>query len=190
MSVGLLASGLNIPVLSQRRSVEAVCPTSLAARLIVKNSSFFDIVYLRLYSVVAQWDTPSAYPIKEIQPCIRLGHLSSVAICAKLKPMHDIEDSKEYDASDVEQIQKRKTKQGRKAKADLAVLTSLMSSDDGRDWLRRKLIEAGVFTSIYDENPIRMAFREGERNFGLRLWAELQRTPKELLLKFLTEDTE
>jgi len=105
--------------------------------------------------------------------------------------MHDVDDSnREYDASDAEQVQKRKTKQGRKNKADLAVLTGLMASPDGRDWLRRKLSDANVFGSVFDENPVRMAFREGERNFGLRLWAELQKAPKDLLLKFLTEETE
>ncbi len=75
-----------------------------------------------------------------------------------------------FDASDKDQIDKRKREAGRRRKADRDVLHGLMKTPQGRAWLHAKIAECHVFeASVNVENPNQMFFREGERNVGAKL---------------------
>lgn len=50
----------------------------------------------------------------------------------------------------------------------------LMGNERGRHIVWTLLDKAGVFKSTFDPNALWMAFREGNRNLGLALWAEIQ----------------
>lgn len=56
---------------------------------------------------------------------------------------------------------------------ELNDLKWLMGIKRGRRVVRRLLTEAGVYRSSYSESALQMAFKEGQRNGGLRLMAQV-----------------
>lgn len=52
-------------------------------------------------------------------------------------------------------------------------LKRMMNTRDFRDWVWAVLSEAQVFHSVFDRDPLVMAFREGKRNRGLQLMNEI-----------------
>ena len=65
---------------------------------------------------------------------------------------------------------RRKEKESRLAdRARGEVMTNLMSSVQGRNYVWDKLAESHVFTTSFSPDALAMAFAEGERNSGLRL---------------------
>lgn len=87
-----------------------------------------------------------------------------------------------YDASDPEQVQKRRTKAGRRKAEDKKVIKKLLETREGRAWYWELLARAGVFTTSMpsDANAIKMAFAEGRREFGLFLITQVP--PDKLIL--------
>lgn len=77
-----------------------------------------------------------------------------------------------FDASDADAIAKRKTKKGREADEDKRVIEALMEHAEGRGFIWRILSACHIFVPSFDaNNPHVTAYREGERNVGLRLLA-------------------
>ncbi len=60
-----------------------------------------------------------------------------------------------------------------KAEQEQADFVWLMGSKRGRRIVWRWLARAGVFRSSFDPDPALMAFREGEKNEGLRVLAQV-----------------
>ena len=56
---------------------------------------------------------------------------------------------------------------------DVDDLKWLMSSKRGRRIVNRLLKNAGVFRSSFHTNALQMSFNEGNRNFGLKLLADV-----------------
>lgn len=52
-------------------------------------------------------------------------------------------------------------------------LVAAMATADGRLMFWRLLARCGVFRSVFDGNPLQMAFNEGGRNRGLELYGDL-----------------
>ena len=72
-------------------------------------------------------------------------------------------------------VGRRATKAERaQAAKDLAV-ANLMATVGGRAWIGEKLTQAHVHASSFDPNPLVMAFREGERNLGNAMLADIVR---------------
>jgi hypothetical protein len=61
----------------------------------------------------------------------------------------------------------------RERELEVEDLKWLMGHRQGRRIVWRKLQQCGVFQSSFSVNPIEMAFREGVRNAGLRLIADI-----------------
>ena len=94
-----------------------------------------------------------------------------------------------YDASDPKAIARAKSAAGRRKKADEDVVKAIMKTANGRSWLFRILEACHIFQpSIVIGQPDATAFREGERNVGLRLLQIVQRMT-ELYLVMIKENT-
>lgn len=57
---------------------------------------------------------------------------------------------------------------------EVAELTSIMSTEGGRNVIRRHLNSTGVFTSTWNDDSHKHAYNAGKRQAGLTLVAELQ----------------
>lgn len=64
----------------------------------------------------------------------------------------------------------------------------LITDARGRRFLRRHLGSLGVFRSSYTGEALSTAFREGERNAGLRLFHQALRIAPAEVAKLLTEE--
>lgn len=53
------------------------------------------------------------------------------------------------------------------------VVKRTMATYEGREWVWTQLETAHVFRTVFHENPIIMAFTEGQRNSGLQLLADV-----------------
>lgn len=92
-----------------------------------------------------------------------------------------------FDASDKVQVESRQRKAKRRTKQDDFVLKQLLSTPDGRAWTFRLLSEAHIFQPSYTAEPFSTAFKEGERNVGLKLLSDIIRTCPEAFTQMLTE---
>lgn len=97
----------------------------------------------------------------------------------------------DYDPTDL-QAQRRATEEREKlARESQRILSDdvnrLMSSKSGRRFVLHLLAEAGTFTSCFDVNALTMAFKNGERNMGLRLQALIQASCPERYFEMLQE---
>lgn len=95
---------------------------------------------------------------------------------------------KEFDASDEKQVQDRKSQLGRQAAADAQVIVNLVSTEPGRSWLFRLLESCHTFSLSFDPDSDRVsAFREGERNVGNRILADLVKASPETYVLMMKE---
>jgi hypothetical protein len=69
------------------------------------------------------------------------------------------------------------------AQQDGVTLANLVKTQAGRTFVWNKLTNSHVFTSIINDNPIRMAFNEGRRDAGLELLGQIMKNcPDEFIL--------
>lgn len=80
-----------------------------------------------------------------------------------------------YNASDPEQVSKRKRDKGRKKKSEESVVKTLLSTKDGRAWMLSLLEFCHIFTPSYTGEMFSTSFNEGQRNVGLRLLIDVTR---------------
>ena len=69
----------------------------------------------------------------------------------------------------------------------ISSLSKFLETRGGRRWMLGILDLAHTFETSFHENPHYMAFREGERNIGLRIIADLQDVSADMLSKVLKE---
>ena|SRR5690348_16905418 len=92
-----------------------------------------------------------------------------------------------FDANDPEQVRKRQSKANRREKANRDVLANLLSTPDGRAWVWGWLESTHVFAVSFDPDPYVSAFREGERNVGLRLISQVTTVAPEAYIQMMRE---
>lgn len=79
-----------------------------------------------------------------------------------------------YDTASPEAVNKARTKAGRAERARLDFVSGVMSLKEGRAWVNEMLTASHIFTpSFVQGDPHATSFREGERNFGLRMLADV-----------------
>lgn len=88
--------------------------------------------------------------------------------------------SEAFNAADETQVNNRKRSARRRDKAKTEALHRFLTDPAGRAWMWDLLSVCGNFQTSFDDNPSRMAFKEGSRNIGLRLLSEI--SPDALLL--------
>lgn len=94
-----------------------------------------------------------------------------------------------HDASNKEQVDKRKRDAGRRRKQAEEVIKQLMSTPGGRAWFWEQLTLANIFsTTFVSGDPMASAFQEGQRNFGLRLLAQITKVAPDAYLLAMKEN--
>lgn len=92
-----------------------------------------------------------------------------------------------HDISDTTAVAERDKALQLRAAQDRRVVMELLSTTIGRNWMWTLLEQCHMLSTSFSEEPTVMAFREGERNIGLRLWSQIQQDAPDLLLKMLAE---
>jgi hypothetical protein len=88
-----------------------------------------------------------------------------------------------FNASDPAQVAAKRRSAGRKRKASEGVVYTIMSTQAGREWMRSILDSCHCFSTSFTGEALTMAFKEGERNIGLMLTAQIMKvSPDEFIL--------
>jgi hypothetical protein len=69
----------------------------------------------------------------------------------------------------------------------LALLAKFLGDPEGRRYFYDLLASAHAFSTSFATNALSMAFREGERNFGIRLLADIVEASPDAYLLMLKE---
>jgi hypothetical protein len=94
-----------------------------------------------------------------------------------------------FDASDEAQVNRRKRDAGRRKKEAGDVLVNLLAKPAGRAWLWGLMAATHMFeTSFVQNDPTASAFREGERNIGLRILGEVMRIAPDSFVLMMKEN--
>jgi hypothetical protein len=100
----------------------------------------------------------------------------------------------DYDPTDLrgQQVNREEDATRRRLAAEVEALDVkwLMDSKRGRRILWRLLEQAGVFRLSFDTNAMKMAFNEGNRNYGNRTLDLIHRTCPELYTVMVKESNE
>jgi hypothetical protein len=93
-------------------------------------------------------------------------------------------DYSPYSLAEQEEAEQRKSELAKlRRDVEKADLLFVMDNERGRRFIWRILESAGVFRSSFDESAALMAFREGSRNIGLSLLAQITDTcPAQFLI--------
>jgi hypothetical protein len=74
-----------------------------------------------------------------------------------------------------------------KVASDDAVIQSIMGNFAGRSWMREQLEACHIFSSSFTGDSLSTAFREGERNIGLRLLAGIMSACPQAYIEMMGE---
>ena|ERR1700741_4889044 len=96
---------------------------------------------------------------------------------------------KPYDAGNVKDVQERKKDARGGDATNRDILRGIMSNAEGRRWVYYFLFDCHMFHSSFDIDASITAFREGERNVGLTMQANLMRACPDLYLKMIEEQS-
>lgn len=88
-------------------------------------------------------------------------------------------------SSDPKQIRERTARVKDRDKQDAEDLRTVLSSPQGRRFIRGLLAECGEHRTSFHTNAIQMSFNEGQRNVGLKLKARIIQCAPETLLDVL-----
>lgn len=69
-------------------------------------------------------------------------------------------------------------------------LANMLRSPEGKIVIRKLLADAGVARSVFNADPAVMAFQEGQRNLGLRLFADIARVSPTALPALLLPESD
>lgn len=96
-------------------------------------------------------------------------------------------DQKEaFDAGDPESVEKRKRKAAEVERRRIAGLKMIVENENARTWLWDLLSSCGIFRSSFTGNS-ETFFREGARNVGLKIQAELAKNFPDALVTMMRE---
>jgi len=90
-------------------------------------------------------------------------------------------------AADAKQVKSAGIKSRLQKKEQLADMRALLEMPQARRFFWRFLSRCGLFSSSYDPNPNTVYFKEGARNIGLELMAEINRANPTVLVEMMTQ---
>jgi hypothetical protein len=91
--------------------------------------------------------------------------------------------------ADKSQVKQAEYKQKRMRDIELDDVRHVLSTPNGRRYMWRYLAECGVFQTSFDGSS-RTYFREGERNIGLKILADINEAQPEAYVTMLKEAQE
>lgn len=94
-----------------------------------------------------------------------------------------------YNSADPKQVKRRRVAARKAAKDDTAVMKAILDSALGRGWIWRFLEQCHIFETSFSTDALTTAFREGERNQGLRVLSEVLRADPAAYLAMTKENT-
>ncbi len=94
-----------------------------------------------------------------------------------------------YNAGDANQVAKAQGKAKIREHLRKTGLRKIMNDPEGRAWMWGTLEACGVFRLSFSTDIATMAFREGNRDIGNRVIAEIYALSPELYLKMAMENT-
>lgn len=92
-------------------------------------------------------------------------------------------------ATNERQIKASKEQAAKDRKSEREVMVSLMSTVSGRRWVWLRLSEAQLFTEESSLDAGYLAYRQGQRNAGLRLLNAVTLTTPEMYLRMTQENS-
>ena len=92
-----------------------------------------------------------------------------------------------FNASDPVQVATKRRAAGRKRKASESVVYTIMSTQAGREWMHSLLESCHCFNTSFTGEALTMAFKEGERNIGLMITAQVMKSSPEEFVLMLKE---
>lgn len=93
-----------------------------------------------------------------------------------------------YNADDPKQVKAAKKKAEFNEALKYDVIKAVMSTVPGRQWIYEQLVSAHIFSTTFIQgSPDGSAFAEGERNYGLRLLADVQAAAPDLYMQMVNE---
>lgn len=96
-----------------------------------------------------------------------------------------------YDSSDPAQVNKARKEAARRLRSHLEVVRTIMSTKQGRAWMYDKLSEAHIWTpSFAPGDQFVTAYKEGERNAGLKLLGDIQAAAPDQYIAMVNESSE
>ncbi len=98
--------------------------------------------------------------------------------------------NEQYDASNVEHIDKRKRRAKFTESQRLTAVRGIMSVPEGRRWMWEVLEMCHVHHTSFTTNGLTTAFKEGERNVGLRIEADIMTAAPESYMQMVKEAKE
>lgn len=112
-------------------------------------------------------------------------------VYADLVDKLDDEETEGFNAADPKQVNAAKRVAGGSEASDREVMKQLTDYRPGRAFLWRLFEKCHMFqTSFMAESPLTTAFREGERNIGLRLFEQLGQANPTAYTQMLREHRE
>lgn len=78
-----------------------------------------------------------------------------------------------FDAAEPDAVRKRNRQVGIDKASRDAALVAMMGHTETRAWIWELLTTCSIFHTVFAENALTMAFREGSRNVGLKVFAEI-----------------
>lgn len=97
-------------------------------------------------------------------------------------------DDKPYDAGDAEQVNEARKTSGRKTKAKHEIVRKMMQDPSGRAFFFEELSACHIFSPSFAPDTHVMAFKEGERNRGLKLLSDIMASSSDLYLTMMSEN--
>lgn len=76
----------------------------------------------------------------------------------------------------------------KKVSTDVLVICNIMRTEDGREYMWKKLQYSNVFESIFNEDPIQHAYMAGKREFGVQLNRELRQAAPDDYVRMIKEN--
>jgi hypothetical protein len=92
-----------------------------------------------------------------------------------------------FNASDPAQVATKRRSAGKKRKARESVVYTIMSTQQGREWFHDLLSSCHCFSTSFTGESLSMAFKEGERNIGLILTAQIMKASPDEFVTMLKE---
>ena len=94
----------------------------------------------------------------------------------------------QYDTSDREQVNKARKRSARTRADRLKFVEAGMTMPEGRAWFYDFLMRCHIFSTPFDDDPYRHAYRAGEANIGLQLLSDVQEVSAQNYVKMIAEN--
>ncbi len=98
------------------------------------------------------------------------------------------EEQTAYNAGDPKHVAGREKSRKTRDLQKKTALRGIMGMPEGRMWMWDLLVRCGIYQSSFSAEALGMAFREGQRNIGLHLMAEINRLSPELYARMVGEN--